>query len=290
MSRTRAGGGALRAEEGADDGVQRSEVGLVARNSQHSGTMFPKKKKRPQLDVQRRAGESLGERWQQLVDDHLFLIVFVPLFLWAIVIVQWMQHILKERLPTSFWLGAAVIATGVSLIAFRRLIPKVRALVCGESGERLVAEQLEEMRSDGFCCFHDVVRDGFNIDHVVVGPPGVFVIETKFRSGSGLIEFRNGQGIFVGGREEEHDPLKQARGNARTVRDLIRQDAGLEVRVKPLIVFVGDWKVKNAWRDSDVRVITANGVAGYFQGQDQPELTRRDIALICSHLKRTVSV
>ena len=83
----------------------------------------------------------------------------------------------------------------------------------GERGELVVAEQLEELRATGFRCFHDIVRDGFNIDHVVVGPPGVFVIETKFRSGSGVIEFRNGQGIFVGGREEERDPFKQARGN-----------------------------------------------------------------------------
>ena len=153
-----------------------------------------------------------------------------------------------------------------------------------------MAEQLEELRTTGFRCFHDIVRDGFNIDHVVVGPPGVFVIETKFRSGSGVIEFRNGQGVVVGGREEERDPLKQARGNARAVHDLIRQDAGLELWVKPLVVFVGDWKVKNAWRDTDVRVLTANGVANYFRNQDQPELTGREIELICSHLRRTVRV
>ena len=103
-----------------------------------------------------------------------------------------------------------------------------------------------------------------------------------------MIEFRNGQGIFVGGREEERDPLAQARGNARAVHDLIRQDAGLEIWVKPLVVFVGDWRVKDKWRDTDVRAITADGVGRYFDRQDQPELTTREIELICSHLRRTV--
>jgi Nuclease-related domain len=250
--------------------------------------MFLKKKKRPRIEVQRRAGQSLAERWQELVDDHLFLIVFGPFFLWVMVVVEWMQRALKKPLPLGFWLSAAVVATGASAIAFLRLVPKARALARGERGEILVAEQLESLRAVGFRCFHDFVQDGFNIDHVVVGPPGVFVIETKYRSGSGLIEFRNGQGIFVGGQEEERDPLKQARGNARAVHDLIRQDAGVEIWVKPLVVFVGDWKVKNAWRDTDVRVLTARHVSSYFRRQDQPALTKRDIELICSHLKRTV--
>ena len=54
---------------------------------------------------------------------------------------------------------------------FSWLVPKARALVLGERGELVVAEQLEELRADGFRCFHDIVQNGFNIDHVVVGPP-----------------------------------------------------------------------------------------------------------------------
>ncbi len=172
-------------------------------------------------------------------------------------------------------------------IEFRRLFRQFRNLNRGERGELLVAERLEELRPLGFRCFHDLVRDGFNIDHVVIGSAGVFAIETKYRSGSGVIEFKNGQGVFVGGREEERDCLKQARGNARAVHDLIRQDAGLDVFVKPLVVFVGDWKVKNQWQSTDARVITTDGLDQYFLKQDQPELKRSEIQLICSHLERT---
>lgn len=187
-------------------------------------------------------------------------------------------------------MSSAIVVTGLAVISYLRIIPKARNLVRGERGERVVAEQLEDLRASGFRCFHDIVRDGFNIDHVVVGPPGVFVVETKYRSGSGVIEFRNGKGIFVAGREEERDPLKQARGNAREIRKLIQRDTGLERYVKPLVVFVGDWRVKDDWQNTDVRVITADGIGRYFARQDQPELTRREIELICSHLKRTTTV
>ncbi len=251
--------------------------------------MFPRKKKKVALpQVQRQAGQSLNERWQQLLDDRLILIVFGPMMLWMMTLAVWGQTALAKPPTPRFWCCIAIIGTGCAVISYLRLMPQARALKRGERGERLVAEQLEELRATGYRCFHDLVRDGFNVDHVVVGPAGVFVVETKFRSGSGLIEFRNGQGIFIGGRPEERDSLKQARGNALAVNHLIQQDTGMNVFVKPVVVFVGDWKVKNAWRDTHVRVITANDVGGYFQRQDQPELTRREIELICSHLKRTM--
>ena len=248
--------------------------------------MFPNKKKRPQIRVPRLPGQSLAERWQKLMDDRLIPIVFGPMVMWALFFVAWVETI-SGHLSLRFWLAAAIVVTGLAAIKFLRLIPEARALVRGERGERVVAEQLEALRALGFRCFHDIVREGFNVDHVVVGPPGVFAVETKFRSGSGLIEFRNGQGIFVGGREEERDSLKQARGSAGAVHDLIRQDAGLDVWVKPLVVFVGDWRVKNQWRDTDVRVITSQDIPHYFERQDQPELPPAEIKLICSHLMRT---
>jgi hypothetical protein len=147
---------------------------------------------------------------------------------------------------------------------------------------------LEPLRAEGFRVVHDITDTGFNIDHVVVGPPGVYAIETKFRSGSGEIEFRNGEGLFVGGREEERDSLKQARGSAYTVSQLLKEHAGVNVYVKPLVVFVGDWTIKNKWRDTDARVLTEAQLANYFANQDQPKLTRAEIALITSHLERTV--
>lgn len=239
--------------------------------------------------VRRLPGQSLAERWQQLMDDRLIPVVFGPMMIWAVFIGAWIQAT-PGRQSLRLWLGLAIVATGIGAIGLLRLIPQARALIRGERGERVVAEQLEELRTRGFRCFHDIVGNGFNIDHVVVGPPGVFVMETKYRSGSGEIEFRNGEGIFVAGREEERDPLKQARGAARAVHDLIQRDAGITVWVKPLVVFVGDWKVKNNWRTTDARMLTADGISRYFENQDQPDLLPNEIKLICSHLKRSASI
>ena len=129
--------------------------------------------------------------------------------------------------PPGFGPGSpmAIIATGAAVIGFLRLMPKARNLVRGEKGELKVAETLEDLRATGYSVFHDIKREGYNIDHVVVGPAGLFVIETKFRSGYGEIEFRNGEGLFVGGKQEEQDALLQARRNARDMNRLLKERA-----------------------------------------------------------------
>jgi hypothetical protein len=246
--------------------------------------MFTRKaKNRTTLpSVQRRPGQSIREEWDRLVNDHLPFIIFTTCVLWFV----WFTHWQQPRLSPNFWLSLAIIVTGIAAIAYLRLIPRARRLIRGERGELRVAEVLDDLRRFEYRPFHDVVQSGFNVDHVVVGPGGVFAIETKFRSGQGVITFRNGKGLFVGGFPEEKDSLKQARGNAAEVNHLIKENCKLDIWVKPVVVFVGDWRVKNDWRNTDVRVFTTETLGRHILNQ-QPQLTRKEIELIASHLERS---
>lgn len=250
--------------------------------------MFPRKKKKlpPLPSVRRLAGQSLREEWDRTVNDNLPFLIFGPTMVWLVWFVQWQQAIKKQPPSPQFWLALAIICTGMAAIAVLRMRAKARNLIRGERGELKVAEVLEELRAFGYHAYHDIVRENHNVDHVLVGPAGVFAIETKFRSGFGQIEFRNGEGLFVGGFPEEKDSLKQARDNAGDIGRMIKQDCGLNRWVQPLVVFVGDWKVKNKWQDTDARVFTTDQLADYIRRQ-QPELTRREIELISSHLERS---
>jgi Nuclease-related domain len=52
----------------------------------------------------------------------------------------------------------------------------------GARAERSVGEELNELRREGFTVMHDVEQLGEgNIDHLVSGPTGVFLVETKYR-------------------------------------------------------------------------------------------------------------
>ncbi len=59
---------------------------------------------------------------------------------------------------------------------------KRRRYRLGYEGEIAVGQELNQLMRDGFYVYHDFFVDKFNIDHIVVGPSGVFAVETKARS------------------------------------------------------------------------------------------------------------
>jgi hypothetical protein len=249
--------------------------------------MFTKKRQARLPKVRRRAGESVSEERERRVYDNLPAIVFLPFFFWFVFLVTKLQQSNAVLRQPLFWLIFAIILSILSVISFMRLLHVARRFNRGERGERHVADVLEELRSNGYRPIHDIVGDGFNVDHVLVGPAGIFAIETKYRSGNGEITFRNGETLFVGGFPEEKDCLKQARGSAKAVSQLIAENCARREWVTPIVVFVGDWKIKNKWRDTDTRVFTPDGLLHYIRNQE-PRLIKREIELIASHLERSV--
>jgi len=91
-------------------------------------------------------------------------------------------------------------------------------IIKGIRGETAVAELLRSLPDDYFL-FNDVALPGHpgNIDHVVVGPCGVLVIETKNFSGSGE---SHGNAWFVNGHRAG-SVSKQANRGAIAVREAL---------------------------------------------------------------------
>jgi len=58
----------------------------------------------------------------------------------------------------------------------------------GAEGEEVVGKILEGLVADGWQVVHDVSLGRGNIDHVVVGPAGLFTVETKSRRGRLLLD------------------------------------------------------------------------------------------------------
>lgn len=89
----------------------------------------------------------------------------------------------------------------------------------GATGEEVVGEALDGLRGRGWFALHDVQLDQGNIDHVLIGPAGIFTIETKSHRGrlrADAIDSRM---------------LKQAYAQAKSVERI----TGL--RTVPLLVF-----------------------------------------------------
>ena len=108
--------------------------------------------------------------------------MIMPLLCFSIPITQaWWS---KQPVTSSNWFVYGVIglvASGVISVKLVVAVRRVQQLRLGYEGELAVGQELNQLMSQGFRVYHDFPAGSFNIDHVVIGPTGVFAVETKAR-------------------------------------------------------------------------------------------------------------
>ena len=77
------------------------------------------------------------------------------------------------------WPLAVAFVVGVAAWFGRDDFPALAHVIQGAEGEETVARILEPLGARGYRIIHDLDTGRGNVDHVVVGPTGVSVIETK---------------------------------------------------------------------------------------------------------------
>ena len=232
----------------------------------------------------RLAGQSLREKADRQCDD-IVPCLMVAFAFWIVCLVEWTQRIAGENPDPRFWTALSCLVTIYGGIRIFRLYPQTRSIRVGERRERRVGEILERMKSRGFFVFHDFAGDNFNVDCVVIGPSGIYAIEIKTRSGSGTIDYRNEDELIFAGKISDGEPLRQARRAAYALHLQLEQYLDGRCSVKPIVVFVGKWRVNQDGGNFAADVLTADQLEDYFERQ-QPQLTGKEISLICSHLER----
>ncbi|VGO20025.1 nuclease-related domain-containing protein [Pontiella sulfatireligans] len=107
----------------------------------------------------------------------------------------------------------------------------------GAKGEEWVAHELAFLSSE-YTVFNGLRLGGGkqNFDHIIVGPAGVFVVETKNWKGS--VEFREGR-LYAGGKEPSRPPLKQVKAATTELVSWI-DDAGCgDLPMHSVLCFLG---------------------------------------------------
>jgi hypothetical protein len=174
----------------------------------------------------------------------------------------------RLRLRTLVTLGALAVATAllgrtfglhdprflaseIALLASmfvisRYVLPLVDRRDRGASGEEQVGALLERMSERGWRVIHDASFGRGNVDHILIGPPGVLTIETKSHPGPVRVGRLHGA------------TLTQAHAQRRAVEGV----TGLPV--EPLIVFSRAWVDRPMTRRKGVRVVPARMLLGYL--------------------------
>ncbi|MEQ9096266.1 MAG: nuclease-related domain-containing protein [Phycisphaerales bacterium] len=181
-----------------------------------------------------------------------------------------------------FWLTAGislVAAVGLGVVSLRRFTQTIEPLQTGLHGERAVSLVLRDLERQGYSVFHDVPSlrrpNEANLDHVVIGPTGVFAIETKTirkRGRQYTLEFCNDQ-ISINDHPLCSDPIGQARAVADDLAYILDRFAGRKCAVQPVVAIPG-WFVradKTPWQQP-VWVVNHNALVTLITSPHRPRL------------------
>jgi hypothetical protein len=236
----------------------------------------------------RLAGESLDKEIDKWVTDKALGAFFVAASLCAIAYLEWYGYLTHApRRPILFTVVAAV-AVAFAGWRFWSVRVRVRQLRLGRDGERVVGQFLERFREGGGQVFHDVPGEGFNLDHVVISPRGIYAIETKTQTkpwpeAKIVVEDDT---LKVAGYVPDRDPIVQVTAAARWLEKRLEESTGKRFAVRGVVVFPG-WFVEQRGPRGDVWVLEPKMLPGFIE-QEPTSIAPADVALAAFHLSRYV--
>jgi hypothetical protein len=178
----------------------------------------------------------------------------------------------QAGLPRAGLAGLAVAA----LVGWRlRFQPseQARSWQRGAHGERRTASLLDRLTRDGFVVFHDLaVPDSqTNVDHLVIGPTGVFVIDSKQWTGQVR---QGGDGLVWHNHYRLDRTLETVRWEAQAIGRLLGTSAAA-------LLCVHGAHVQGGGADAHGVAIVAAGRLRDALGQDRV-LSDADVALLAA--------
>ena len=218
--------------------------------------------------IRRRPGQSAGEHWRAIVDKETDAVVPVIACMAALLLVVLYQAL---GIVVPVWLLVLLFFGAICWLCFR--VVKIRRSIStwqlGENGEQYVGQILEkDMRPLGYDVFHDVVikkrKRQYNLDHVLIGPNGVYVVETKAwrkpEKGSPEIEYKDGR-LYKMGQEIRDDAVREVISLAKAANKLFFELTGRAYFVKPILVVAGWFCKCGGRRDAQFLLLNEKQVA-----------------------------
>ena len=155
----------------------------------------------------------------------------------------------------------------------------------GAKGEEKVAAELARL-GDSWHRLHavEIGERGSDIDHVVIGPPGVFTLNAKRHPhGKAWVGER---AIMINGQRTDY--LRNSRFEGKRAAELLSEACGCPVAVTPVIVFVDLEAFNVKQHPSDVHVTTRKRLLDWFRSLP-PTLAQDDVEMIFTQARQSTT-
>ena len=237
----------------------------------------------------RNPGQSLEEQIAQIVDEHVVVWYAAAFCVTFYTVIEWVRWTLSDRFHPLMFTSLAVVVLAIFARKFITARDNVRRLQTGLAGERHTGNYLQNsLLRNGYWLIHDIVDDAGNIDHAVIGPGGVFSVETKTRTkrkGENKVTY-DGTQILVNGLAPDRDPVVQAKAAARSLQRILRDYTGTTVEVRPVVLF-HEWYVEAQPRSAETWVLNEKAFVKFVENEPE-RLSKEDVFRLAAALGRYV--
>lgn len=160
-----------------------------------------------------------------------------------------------------WWLPASFLALGLLFVLGREALNgralDPAGLRKGILGEEAVANVLARLPSS-YWVLHGVYTGHGDVDHVIIGPTGVFALETKGWEGK---FYRSRGQLYCNGKPAEH-VLQQVRGAAGQVHQILLE-AGVDEWVEAVVAAARASVARSPLRFRNAYVVSIEDVVGF---------------------------
>lgn len=228
-------------------------------------------------------GQSLDEELEKLLDDHAVGPYMLGTFFVVLAMLEWWRYWTDLKPSPIIFSFAALVAVAYAALKIARTRKKARTLRLGRDGERAVAQYLEWFRTSGYFVFHDVPTGDANIDHLLIGPNGIFTIETKTLSkperGECKITVADGE-VLANGVRLDRNPIIQAKAQAGWVKAFLKEHQ-LPAPVWPVVLIPGWYVQRFDMRTTGLWVLEPKALSAFLE-REQECLARVEVQAIAS--------
>ena len=159
--------------------------------------------------------------------------------------------------PTEFWSGVAVGAGAVFTVgglAFTVvMLTGTATWAMGATGEAWTSTELRPLRRHGWKLLDHVYYRYGDVDHVLVGPGGVVVVESKWSADAWAVDAPDSR---------ISNALRQVRDNARDIRLVVPELRHRDGAVRPVVFLWGGTRTGGGRRTEPVRLDDVDVVVG----------------------------
>ena len=170
----------------------------------------------------------------------------------------------------SFYIDVLCIASILSFLVSLFFFKKFSQFKKGFEGENLIIKYLKNSLDDSYCLINDIrLSPHENIDHIVIGPTGVFVIETKNYEGE-IVCNKDAWAIryYAGGEIKDYtikSPTKQVKRNALKVKKTL-EEINLDIWINAIVVFTSNNAILFL-KDCSVPILKISELSEYIKSK-----------------------